>query len=121
MNAAVFRRGEAITRLENYAHVIVEHLALVTWYPRNSATKRWKNEINAFLKSLERYNTAKGKKNNFTTHLTVDALRDTIATNEEKDYLLIGVESHGVKLPKEPDCKILDNSIKDFAKHLLKK
>lgn len=48
MNAAAFYRGEAITRLEARAPTIVEHLALVTWFPNHAATSHWKAELKLF-------------------------------------------------------------------------
>ncbi len=39
MNAA-FHRGEAFSKLENYSTVIVEHLALITWFFDHGAVKK---------------------------------------------------------------------------------
>ncbi len=64
MNAAVFRRGEAITRLENYAPVVLEHLALLTWFASNPASKHWAMELRAFKTAWQRYSTGKGNKSN---------------------------------------------------------
>ena len=115
MNAA-FRRGEAVTRLENYACVILEHLALVTWFPDNSAKNHWDVELKAFKKALIRYNSSKGKKPNYTTALIVDTLSDFYETNDDKDYLLVDIESHGVKAPEDPDWKSFDQAVANFAK-----
>lgn len=87
---ATFRRGEALTRLENYAHVIVEHLALVVWYSDSPAKNHWDIEL--------------------------DALIDT---NEDRDYVLIGIESHGVKAPEQPNWEQLIKSFSSFAKQVL--
>ncbi|HXW53995.1 MAG TPA: hypothetical protein VEL47_07810 [Myxococcota bacterium] len=120
MNAAAFRRGEAITRLENYAPVIVEHLALVTWYPNHSPAKHWQSELDAFTKALTRYNTGKGNKHNFTAEIIVETLMDVLSTNEERDYVLIGVESHGVVIPDQPDWDGLDKKLREFALNVVK-
>jgi hypothetical protein len=96
MNAAAFRKGEAISRLENYAYVIVEHLALVTWFPTPGALSHWNIELAAFSKALLRYDTGKGVKHNF-----------------------IGVESHGVPLPETVDWEALSARISAFADALV--
>jgi len=119
MNAAAFRKGEAISRLENYAYVIVEHLALVTWFPTHGALSHWNIELAAFSKALLRYDTGKGVKHNFSKEIIVDVLTSTIETNEEKDYLLIGVESHGVPLPETVDWEALSARISAFADALV--
>ncbi len=121
MNAAAFRRGEAITRLENYAHVLVEHLALVTWYPAHTAHQHWQAELAAFRKALQRYNTGKGSKSNFTLEIVIETLMDVLATHEEQDYLLIGVEAHGVALPSEPDWQASHSKIQEFARQVVSK
>lgn len=120
MNAAAFRRGEALTRLENYAPVIVEHLALAAWYPSHPANSHWKVELAAFKKTIIRYNTSKGKKPNFTRELVIDALQPFIDTDEERDYLLIGVESHGVTLNEHPNWADLQTAIEKFAAEIAK-
>ena len=118
MNAA-FRRGEAITRLENYACVILEHLALATWFPEHSARNHWDIELKAFNIGLTRYNKGKGRKPNYTTTIIVDTLTDFIETNDEKDYLLVDIESHGVKAPENPDWKALKHAINSFAEDVV--
>ncbi len=120
MNAAAFRRGEAITRLENYATVIVEHLALTAWYPGHPAFPHWQAELNAFCTTMRRFNTAKKSKGNYTFEIIVDALMEILMSNEDKDYLLIGVESHGVVLAPEPDWTELNKSIENFANKVLR-
>lgn len=121
MNAVAFRRGEAITRLENYAPVIVEHLALVAWYPTHTSCKHWQTELAAFQTALSRYNTGKGNKFNFTLDVVRITLMDILSTNEERDYVLIGVEAHGVALPSSPDWEVLHKSIDEFSSFLTRK
>ena len=98
---------------------LLELLALITWFPKNPASKHWQAEIDAFYKSLDRYNSGKGNKNNFTQHIIVDTLMDAIRTREEQEYLLIGVESHGVSLPESPDWSELKKGIDVFAKRIM--
>lgn len=118
MNTA-FRRGDAITRLENYASVIVEHLALVSWFPNHSAHKHWQAEIRGFLGALKRYDTAKSGRHNFTREIVIVTLMDIVQTEDERDYVLIGVESHGGKAPSEPDWDSVYKAIENFASQLV--
>jgi len=120
MNAAAFRRGDAITRLENYAPVIVEHLALVAWFPTHTANNHWQAELRGFLGALKRYDSAKSGRHNFTKEIVIMTLMDMIRTEDERDYVLIGVESHGGSVPSEPDWDLVYKSIEDFALKLVK-
>lgn len=114
MNAA-FRRSEALTRLENLSHVIVEHLALVTWFPEHVSASHWKKELKAFQTAMQRYNTGKGQRHNFTYSLALDTLMDTMFTHDDKDYLLIEIEAHGVTPPAEPDWAAVEAACQQFA------
>ncbi len=119
MNAAVFYRGEAITRLEARAPTVMEHLALVAWFPAHPANSHWKAELQAFRTALQRYHKGKGPKYNFTHALIVDALENCIATHEGEDYLLIEVESHGVGPIDNPNWAMLKDAIERFANEVL--
>lgn len=119
MNAAAFYRGEAITRLEARAPTIVEHLALVTWFPNHAATSHWKAELKAFQTALQRYHKGKGSKHNYTHELIVDALEANIDTHEGEDFLVIEVEAHGVGPITKPDWLGLKNAISEFANSVL--
>jgi|SRR5579871_2496631 len=115
MNSAAFRRAEAIENLENYARVIVIHLALLTWFPSNDAKLHWQAELNAFLRTLRRYDKAKKRPHNFTMDLIREILEDEFIDNESKDTILIGIEGHGVLAPEKPDWKLLSDAVKNFA------
>ena len=118
MNAA-FRRGDAITRLENYAPVLVERLALITWFPKNRAISHWKQELKAWEKMFQKYNTSNMKKGNYTKRLIKDALEFIIATDQDKDHVIIAVESHGVSVPDKADWPALKRAFIKFAESLL--
>lgn len=120
MNAAAFRRGDAITRLENYAPVIVEHLALVNWYPKHTAHNHWQAELRGFSGALKRYDSAKSGRHNFTKEIVVMTLMDIVSTEDERDYVLIGVEAHGGSIPSNPDWHLVYKAIEDFASQLVK-
>lgn len=115
MQAMSFRRGDAYNRLENYAGVIVEHLALVTWFPSHSACNHWKVELEAYRKVLKRYNNGKKKSDNFTVEDIERELYSNIEYNEEKDYLLIALKAHGQPDIDTPDWESLKAAIKAFA------
>jgi hypothetical protein len=88
MNAA-FRRGEAFTRLENYAEVIVLHLTLIILFPESPDVAHWKTELEAFRGVLRRYDNAKTKSgHNFSQEDIARTLRDVIEFNEGKDYII---------------------------------
>ena len=116
---ATFHRGEAISKLENYATVIVEHLALITWFFDNGAVKHWQIEISAFITTLQRYDHAKKRNHNFKQEDIVEILQDQISTNEDKESILIGIEGHGVKAPLKPDWGKLEETFTNFAKRVL--
>jgi hypothetical protein len=120
MNAA-YRRSDAILRLENYAAVIIEHLALVSWFPRHGAAKHWQYELNAFLTGLRRYNIGKGKGSNFTEALIVKTLSEFMLYDTDQESILVGIESHGLKVPEGPEWKLLDKAIVAFAKQVMAK
>ena len=115
MNSAAFRRAEALENLESYARVIVIHLALLVWFPDNSATKHWQAEIDAFLKTLRRYDNAKKRAHNFSHDVIVETLEDEIIDNNSRDAILIAVEGHGVMAPENPDFKAVSVAISNFA------
>lgn len=118
MNAA-FRRSEALERLENFAEVVVEHLALVTWFPTHRAKNHWNAEIQAFLKRLRKFDNGKDSRKNFTEFLIVDALNSILDTNQSRDYLIVSVESHGVVAPEDPDWESLKKAVVIFAKQVM--
>jgi hypothetical protein len=120
MNAA-FRRSDAILRLESYAAVIIEHLALVTWYPEHRASKHWQTELNAFLTGLRRYNTGKGNGANFTEEMICQTFADAMLFQADKESILIGVESHGLTLPDAPNWTDLEKAISSFSKQIMRK
>ena len=119
MNAAAFRRAEALENLENYARIIVVHLVLTSWFPANSAAKHWQAELNAFIKTLKRYDKAKKRAHNFSHDLIKETLEDEIFDNSSRDAILIAAEGHGIILPDEPDFSLIHTAIDDFAKKVL--
>ena len=119
MNAAAFQKSEALQRLENYSSVVVEHLALLTWFGDSSASSHWQVEINAFVKTLRRYDKGKKRKHNFKTDDIIDALMDQVHTNDDKDAVLIGIEGHGVKAPEDPAWEDLYKAFEEFAQKVL--
>jgi len=118
MNAA-FRRSEALARLENLAYVIVEHLALITWYSNNSVCTHWQAELKAFSNAMKRYDAGKGAKHNFTKELIVETLKETIDTQDDKDFMLIEIESHGVGPIEDPDWLSLQETFEKFADQII--
>lgn len=119
MNYAAFRRAEALESLESYARIIVVHLALLSWYPKNDAKQHWQAEINAFIKTLRRYDNAKKRAHNFNVELITEVLEDEIADNSARDAILIAVEGHGVMAPDEPDFVSVSSAINQFARKIL--
>lgn len=114
MNAA-FRRSEAVQKLENYAPVIMEHLALVTWFPDNLANSHWEQELAAFRKTLHRVSNSKSKRPNLNQDLIVDVLMDSLEEHRDKDLFLVGLEGHGVVAPTDPDWSSLAEAARSFA------
>lgn len=119
MNSAAFRRAEALENLENYARVIVIHLALMEWFPKNDATAHWQAALNAFTKTLRRYDNAKKRAHNFSIDLIKETLEDEIIDNSSRDAVLIAVEGHGVIAPEKPDFQAVSKAIEVFAKRIL--
>lgn len=119
MNAA-FRRYEALERLESYVPVIVEHLALVNWFPEHQCCKHWQTELSAWKTALRRFHKSKmKKKGNYTEELILDALETAIDSDDKKDLLLIQIESHGVTLPNNIDWNTLRKVFKEFSDELI--
>jgi hypothetical protein len=119
LNSAAFRRAEALECLESYARIIVVHLALLAWFPNNKAQQHWQAEINAFIKTLRRYDNAKKRAHNFTTQLITEALEDEISDNSARDAILITVEGHGMSIPDYPDFAAVSSAINQFAGKIL--
>ena len=119
MNSAAFRRAEALESLESYARVIVIHLALMEWFPQHEARQHWQSELNAFIKTLRRYDNAKKRAHNFSTELITEALEDEIIDNSSRDAVLIAVEGHGLMAPDNPNFQVVSKAIKEFAKRIL--
>lgn len=46
-------------RLESYAPVISEHLALITWFSDHKSCKYWQAELDAWATAMKRYNKGK--------------------------------------------------------------
>lgn len=115
MLAAAFRRTEAMGRLEDFAPVIVIHLALVTWFKDNANQNHWQKEIHAFLSILRRYDNAKKRAHNFTQEGIFEVLEEQILLNDDKDNLLISIEGHGVTAPPTPDWNALTEAMGRFA------
>lgn len=118
MLAQAFKRGDAFNRLESYAPVIVEHLALVSWYPDTQAVNHWNVEIDAYMKILRRYNNGKKKSDNFDVEDIVRELKSHIEYNEEKDYLLIAMKGHGQPDLDNPDWDALEKATQAFAERV---
>jgi|SRR5580658_9978704 hypothetical protein len=114
-----FKRAEAIENLESYARVIVVHLALLAWFPGNNAKNHWQAEINAFIKTLRRYDKGEKRPHNFSVELISEILEDEFLKNDDQDAILIGIEGHGVLAPERPDFKLLAQSVKDFAEQVI--
>jgi|GEM_PF-2150045 len=119
MNSAAFRRAEALENLESYARVIVIHLALMEWFPKHDANQHWQSELNAFIKTLRRYDNAKKRPHNFSIDLIKETLEDEIIDNSSRDAVLIAVEGHGVLAPDKPDFQAVSRSIEEFARKIL--
>ena len=119
MNASAFRRAEAIENLESYSRIIVVHLALVTLFPENPAKDHWDAELNAFKKTLKRYDKAKKRDHNFTRQIIIETLGDECIDYDAKDAILIAVEGHGVKAPDNPDWNIINKAIESFADSIM--
>ena len=121
MNAA-FRRGEAITRLENYSDVIVLHLTLLVCFPDNQEVNHWKKEMNAFRGIISRYNKSKSPKgSNFEVKDIIRALEDVIATNDGKDYIANDImgQKKGLTIDShEIDWNAVQRAIEDFAESI---
>ena len=92
---------------------------LTTWFPDNDANAHWQAEINAFIKTLRRYDNAMKRAHNFTQQLIEETLEDEIIDNESKDTILIAVEGHGVHAPERPDFEAVSKAISEFAKRIL--
>lgn len=119
MNAA-FRRSEAIERLESYAPVIAEHLALTSWFPDHLSCKHWQAELDAWSSAMKRYNKSKmKKKGNYTKEIMLDALEATIDCDDKKDFLVIQVESHGLTVSENPNWEVIKKAFVVFAHTIL--
>lgn len=118
MNAAFYRR-DAVLKLEAYATVIVEHLALITWFPQHSAASHWNTELRAFTTTLRRLNRGKKSSTNLNKDFIEAALRDEIEGNDTQDLLLVAIEGHGVKAPSQPDWNALEQVIEKFAQEIM--
>ena len=117
MNAA-FRRGEAITRLESYAEVIVLHITMLVCFPDNQEVNHWKKELNAFCGRLRRFNKSKARHPNFKRDIIVETLADVIDSNEGKDYIVNGIigGQKGLSIEyTDVDWDAVENKITDFA------
>ncbi|MBN4077440.1 hypothetical protein JYT19_00855 [Sulfobacillus acidophilus] len=120
---SVFKRGEAITRLEHYADVIVLHLTLLICFPKAQEISHWQQELNAFKGVLQRYNNSKSKKgHNYSVEDIETALLEVIEDNEGKDYIAndimgtkkgMDIDSHNI------DWEDVEKSISSFAQAVL--
>ena len=121
MNAA-FRKGEAITKLENYAEIIVLQLTLLVCYPQAQEIQHWNAELEAFKGILRRYNNSKTKKDNFKKEDILDALSSVIETNAGKDYVandIMGARKGYAIDYNEIDWSKVEASMQEFAKDVL--
>ena len=111
---------EALERLESYAPVISEHLALITWFSDHESCKHWQAELDAWATAMKRYNKGKmKKKGNYTEELILDVLEMTIDSDDKKDLILIQVESHGLMLKNKADWHELEAAFKAFSMKVL--
>lgn len=115
MNA--FCRKDAVGSLESYAAVIVLHLALTTFFPKNSARRHWQSELGGFKKILTRFDKAKKKsRHNFNRKLIEDVLCEEFLDNHEKDLLLSVIDAKGLQIDTDAaDWPALKLAVKEFA------
>ena len=116
MNA--FSRKDAVGTLESYAAIIVLHLALITFFPKNDAQRHWQIEIDSFRKILARFNKGKSKsKQNFNVEFIIDALSEQFEGNHEKDILLSIIDTKGLHIePEKANWTALETRVHEFAR-----
>jgi hypothetical protein len=96
MNA--FRRGHAITGLEELAFIISQHLVLLTAFPENQAARHWLAEVDAFEGTLRRWDKGKKGARNYTPEIVKDALLQILEDEDQQELLEGAVEAKGLNI-----------------------
>lgn len=99
--------------------MVIEHLALVAWYPESQAVKHWNTELEAFKMALKRYNNGQKRRQNFDFDDIVAELESQMCSHADEDHLILAVGSHGEVPPVDPDWDLLKIEIAEFAQSLL--
>ena len=121
MNAAAFRRIDAVNALGQYAPVITLHISLLIAFPDGQEVTHWKKELEAFKVTLKRLNKGKNKKGiNFSEELVADVLLDEIDTNDKQDNIVLFIEGKGLKI-SEIDWAKVEEYIRNYAKEVCQK
>ena len=117
MNA--FRRGHAITGLEDLSLVICFYLCLVASLPDNQACAHWQDELDGHTKTLRRWNKGKGWRQNYSL-LIIEEAFDAILTDDDRlELIAAAFESKGFD-PEKIDIKATRVKAVEFAINVVK-
>lgn len=94
MNA--FRRGHAITGLEELSFVICLHLVLAESFHENQSVKHWRGEITAFEGTLRQWDKGKKGAKNYTPEIIYDALSLVLSDDDQQELIEGAVEAKGL-------------------------
>jgi hypothetical protein len=116
MNA--FRRGHAITGLEELSLVICMHIVLAVSFPNHEACPHWSGELDGFVKTLQRWNRGKKNAKNYTAEIITDALNGILLDGDEQELIEGHVEAKGLN-PEHLDFKKASEFAIVFAKNVI--
>lgn len=112
MNAA-FYRSDAIDTLEDISFVLLVHLTLLAHFPKDLSVKHWKAEVNAFVKTLQRYNKGKkGRLNYVDPSFITKILQQKLDDEDEKERIETHIHSKGYDTSKlDLDWKLVKSLV----------
>ena len=117
MNAA-FHRSDAVETLEDLSLIILIHLALIETFPKDRACAHWQGEINAFAKTLKRYdNGKKGRHNYVDENYVTQILCEMLDDSDEQKRIETHIFSKGYDLSStEINFEAVKGAVVGFSK-----
>ena len=119
MNAA-FYRSDAIDTLEEISFVLLVHLSLLVVFPKDRAGNHWKAEVDAFVKTLQRYNKGKkGRLNYVDARFVIKILHEKLDDEDERQRIETHIRSKGYDIEdRSIDWKKVKASVSKEAQRI---
>ncbi len=115
MNAA-YSRYHIVHALDNYAFVIVLHVAMTVLYPHDPSLQHWQKELRAFSGILRRYNRSKMKKGyNLIPEQIYATLADFADDPDSQEQILDFLQVKGLALPETIDWEVIKEGLRNFT------